>query len=133
MYTGYMFLVGGGDGNQPPQTLSQPPGGRVKERGTKSVLANALHPTDNNDNPGQIYVPPELVAANVRDCKYGLLGWDTSYQNCHRGLSPFAVPHISLKHQQERQVIQDRLGQASSMPTNDVGKVESKLSPAPKD
>jgi hypothetical protein len=104
--------------------------GRSK-RGTEAVLANVLRPTADNDDPGLIYISPELVA-DIRDCKYGL-GWDTSYRNCHRGLSPFAVPHMSLKHQQERQVPQDRLGQASSTTTNDVEKAESKPSPAPKD
>jgi hypothetical protein len=66
------------------------------KRGTESVLANALHPMADNDNGGLKYISPELVA-NIRDCKYGL-GWDTLYQNCHRGLSPFAVPHMSLCH-----------------------------------
>jgi hypothetical protein len=104
--------------------------GRSK-RGTEAVLANALRPTADNDDPGLIYISPELVA-DIRDCKYGL-GWDTSYRNCHRGISPFAVPHMSLRHQQERQVIQDRLGKASSTTTDDVEKAESKPSPAPKD
>jgi hypothetical protein len=104
--------------------------GRSK-RGTESVLANALRSTTGNDDPGLIYISPELVA-DVRDCKYGL-GWDTLYRNCHRGIPPFAVPHMSLKHQQERQVIQDHLGQASSTTTDGVEKAESKPSPASKD
>jgi hypothetical protein len=104
--------------------------GRSK-RGTEAVLANALKPTADNDDPGLIYISPELVA-DIRDCKYGL-GWDTSHRNCHRGISPFAVPHMSLRHQQERQVIQDRMGQASSTTTDDVERAESKPSPAPKD
>jgi hypothetical protein len=40
---------------------------------------------------------------------------------------------MSLRHQQERQIIQDRLGRASSTTTDDVEKAESKPSPAPKD
>jgi hypothetical protein len=104
--------------------------GRSK-RGTEAVLANALRPTADNGDPGLIYISPELVA-DIKDCKYGL-GWDTSYRNCHRGISPFAVPHMSLQHQQERQVIQDRLGKASTTTTDDVEKAESKPSPAPKD
>ena len=54
--------------------------GRSK-RGTEAVLANALRATADNDDPGLIYISPELVA-DIRDCKYGL-GWDTSYRNCH--------------------------------------------------
>jgi hypothetical protein len=73
--------------------------GRTK-RGTESVLAQALRPRDDTDDPGLIYVSPKLVA-DMMACKYGL-GSDTSYRNCHRGLSPFAVPHMSLRHQQER-------------------------------
>jgi hypothetical protein len=40
---------------------------------------------------------------------------------------------MSLKHQQERQVIQDRLGLAYSTTTDDVEKAESRPSPAPGD
>jgi hypothetical protein len=79
--------------------------------GTEAVLAQALRPTEDSDNPGLIYVLPELVQ-DIMGCKYGL-GWDTSYSNCHRGLSPIAVPHMSLKHQQERLLYQDRLSKAS--------------------
>jgi hypothetical protein len=101
------------------------------KRGIEAVLANALRPAVDNNNPGLIYILPELVA-NICDWKYGL-GWDTSYHNCHYGLSPFAVPRMLLKHQQERQVIQDHLGQASSMTMDNIEKAESKPSPAPKE
>jgi hypothetical protein len=76
--------------------------------GTESVLAQALrsHHGD-SDDPGLVYVSPELVS-DIKDCKYGL-GWDTSYKNCHRGISPFAVPHMSMKHQQEHSTYQDHL------------------------
>jgi hypothetical protein len=70
------------------------------KRGTETVLAQALRPDEHSNDPGLIYVSPELVA-NMKECKYGL-GWDTSYKNCHRGLSLFAVLHMSLQHQQER-------------------------------
>jgi hypothetical protein len=85
--------------------------GRTK-KGTEAVLAHALRPQADTGDPGMVYVSPELVS-NIKDCKYGL-GWDTSYRNCHRGISPFAVPHMSMKHQQERTAYQDRLMRASS-------------------
>jgi hypothetical protein len=50
-------------------------------KGTESVLAQALHPQGDTDNPGLVYLPAELVS-DVKECKYGL-GWDTSYRNCH--------------------------------------------------
>jgi hypothetical protein len=103
--------------------------GRTK-RGTEAVLAQALRPTNDSDDPGLIYVSPELVQ-DIMGCKYGL-GWDTSYRNCHRGLSPFAVPHMSLKHQQERMLYQDRLGRASMTTVGDIEKGKESPSSSPK-
>jgi hypothetical protein len=104
--------------------------GRTK-KGTEAVLAHALRPQEDTDDPGLVYVSPELVS-DIKDCKYGL-GWDTSYRNCHRGISPFAVPHMSMKHQQERSAYQDRLSRASSTTLGDIEKGESSPSPAPQD
>jgi hypothetical protein len=104
--------------------------GRTK-KGTEAVLAQALRPSDDSDDPGLIYVSPELVS-DIKDCKYGL-GWDTSYRNCHRGISPFAVPHMSMRHQQERSAYQERLCRASTTTIDDVEKGESTPSPAPRD
>jgi hypothetical protein len=104
--------------------------GRTKKV-TGAVLAQALRPSDDSDDPGLIYVSPELVS-DIKDCKYGL-GWDTSYRNCRRGLSPFAVLHMSMQHQQERSAYQERLCQASTTTIDDVEKGESSPSPAPRD
>jgi hypothetical protein len=109
---------------------------RILEEGrtTKSieaVLAHALRPKEDQDDPGLIYVSPKLVT-DVKNCKYGL-GWDTSYRNCHRGISPFAVPHMSMKHQQERGHYQERLGRASTTTVADIEKGEGTPSPAPQD
>ena len=70
------------------------------KRGTESVLAQALQPDEHSDDRVLIYVSPELVA-EIKDFRYGL-GWDTSYKNCHRGLSYFSLPHMYLCHHQER-------------------------------
>jgi hypothetical protein len=104
--------------------------GRTK-KGTESVLAQALRPQGDTDDPGLVYVSAELVS-DIKECKYGL-GWDTSYRNCHRGISPFAVPHMSMKHQQERNAYQDRLQRASTTTLTDIEKGESSPSPAPRD
>jgi hypothetical protein len=50
--------------------------GRTK-KGTEAVLAQALRPRDDTDDPGLVYMSPELVI-DIKNCKYGL-GWDTSY------------------------------------------------------
>jgi hypothetical protein len=102
--------------------------GRTK-RSLEAVLAQMLRPND-SDDPGLIYVSPNLVA-DIKDCKFGL-GWDKSYRHCHRGLSPFSVPHMLLKHQQEHQVVADRLSKASSTKMEDVELMESSPSPAPR-
>jgi hypothetical protein len=104
--------------------------GRTK-KGTEAVLAHALRLHEDVDDPGLVYISPELVS-DVKDCKYGL-GWDTSYRNCHRGISPFAVPHMSMRHQQERSAYQDRLTRASSTTLGDIEKGESSPSPVPQD
>ena len=59
--------------------------GRTKG-GTEAVLPQALQSTNDSNNPGLIYLLPELVQ-DIMGCKYGL-NWDTSYRNCHCGLSP---------------------------------------------
>jgi hypothetical protein len=90
--------------------------GRTKW-GSEAVLAQMLKP-DNSNNLGLIYVSPELVA-DVKEFKFGL-GWDTSYRHCHHGLTPFLVLHMSLKHQQERHAVTNRLFRASLMTTEDA-------------
>ena len=84
------------------------------------MLTQALHPDERINDPGIIYVSPELVV-NIKDCKYGLV-WDTPYKNCHRGLSPFVVPHISLYHQQERKAYQDRPEKSLTTIVGDIEK-----------
>ena len=64
------------------------------ERGAEAVLVKALNPGNHSDDPGLIYVSPELVSS-IKYCKYGL-GWDTLYKDYHRVISPFVVPHMYL-------------------------------------
>jgi hypothetical protein len=100
------------------------------KQGSEAVLAQMLKP-DNSDDPGLIYILPDLIA-DIKDCKFGL-GWDTSYRHCHQDLSPFSVPHMSLKHQQEWQGVTDRLSRASSTTMFDVEKAGSSPNPVPHD
>jgi hypothetical protein len=104
--------------------------GRTK-KGTEAVLAQALRPQGDTDDPGLVYVSAELVS-DVKECKYGL-GWDTLYRNCHQGISPFAVPHMFMKHQQEQNGYQERLQRATTTTLGDIEKGESSPSPAPQD
>ena len=63
------------------------------------------------------------MVADIKYCKYRL-GWNTSYNNCHRGLSPFVVPDMSLYHQKERKAYQDRLGKLLTKIVVDIEKGE---------
>jgi hypothetical protein len=94
-----------------------------------SVLAQALHPKEASGNLELIYISPELVA-DIKDCKYSL-GWNTSYHNCHWGLSPFAVPYMSKKDQQEQSEYQECLGKVTTTLMENVAKGESNPSPPP--
>ena len=67
--------------------------GRTK-RGTEVVLIQELRPEKSSTKEGLVYESLELVT-EIKDRKYGL-GWDKSLKSCHRGMSPFAVPQISL-------------------------------------
>ena len=81
--------------------------GRTK-RGNKIVLTKELLPDENSDNPGLIYVYPDLVS-DIKNCRYGL-GWDISYKKNHRGLYPFAVPYMSLVHSEREKGVSREAG-----------------------
>jgi hypothetical protein len=104
--------------------------GRTK-KGAETVIAHALRPQWHTNDPGLVYVSAKLVS-DVKECKYRL-GWDTSYRNCHREISPFDVPHMSMKHQQERNAYQVRLQRATTTILGDIKKDESSSSPSLQD
>jgi hypothetical protein len=103
--------------------------GRPHQKRDGSCASAGPTSRDDTDNPGLIYVSPELVS-NIKNCKYGL-GWDTSYQNCHRGISLFVVLHMPMRHQRERAAYQDQLQQALTTTLGDIKKGESGPSPVP--
>jgi hypothetical protein len=92
-------------------------------KGTASALTASLKANPGRGDPGLIFISPELTK-DIKECNYGY-GGDKSYGNCHRGISPFSVPHMSLRLQQERRTYQDRLAQASHVTLTDVAKGES--------
>jgi hypothetical protein len=100
-------------------------------KGTTSALAVALKANPSRGDPGLIYISPDLVK-DIKDCNYGF-GGEKSYGNCHRGISPFSVPHTSLKLQQERRVYQDRLALASNVTITDIARGEASPVMVPQD
>ena len=63
----------------------------------EAVLQNFLLPTDEELDPVKVYVSPELVR-DIKDLRFGYDN-DLSFENCHRGISPFAVMAVAMEHQ----------------------------------
>ena len=63
----------------------------------EAVLQNFLLPTDEELDPVKVYVSPELVH-DIKDLSFGYDD-DLSFENCHRGISPFAVMAVAMEHQ----------------------------------
>ena len=63
----------------------------------EAVLQNYLLLTEEELDPVKIYVSPELVR-DVKELRYGYDN-DLSYENCHRGISPFCVMAVTVEHQ----------------------------------
>ena len=95
------------------------------------MLAQSFLLDEHSDDPGLIYMLPDFVA-NIKDCKYQL-GWDTSYKNCQRVLSPLSVPHMSLYRHQERKAKHDRVVKASTTIVGGIDKGEIHSNAAPGD
>jgi hypothetical protein len=73
--------------------------GRSK-KGTAAVLHQFMITQADCDFPSLTWLSPDLIR-DIQECNYG--DFDISGDKCDRGISPFAVPAMSLKHQQEHQ------------------------------
>ena len=54
----------------------------------------------------KVYVSTELTC-DVKDRRFGY-GNETTYDTCHRGITPFAVLQVSMEQQNKRRKIQER-------------------------
>lgn len=89
----------------------------------EAVLQNYLLLTEEELDPVKIYVSPELVR-DVKELRYGYDN-DLSYENCHRGISPFCVMAVTVEHQAKCRQIQERAERATFLSTSDVQTLEA--------
>jgi hypothetical protein len=95
----------------------------------EAVLQNYLAPTSEELDPVRIYVSPELVR-DIKELKFGYDN-DLSFENCHRGISPFCVMSVTVEHQAKRRRIQERADRATFLSTADVQTMEAEPGQCP--
>jgi hypothetical protein len=104
-------------GNEPPFYTAMMTEGRTKVA-VQALLQSALRTDASTDDPVLIYISPELVK-DVKDLQFGA-SYDISYRTCHRGLTPFAVPHTSIARQAELRYLAEDLSEATSTTAADI-------------
>lgn len=95
----------------------------------EAVLQNFLTPTVDELDPVKIYVSPELVR-DVKELRYGYDN-DLSFENCHRGISPFCVMAVTVENQAKRRRLQERAERATFLSTTDVQIMEEEPGQCP--
>jgi hypothetical protein len=70
------------------------------------ILRKILTPEEHDDNPVSIFVARDM-AADLKALNFGF-GGDTSYETCHRGISPFAVAAVSQENARYQRRMQER-------------------------
>lgn len=116
------------DHDRPPIYATMLEEGRTLAK-VEAVLQQYLRPLESDLEAVKIYVSPELV----RDIKELRLGYDNdlSFENCHRGISPFAVMAVTVEHQAKRRRIQERAERATFLSTADVQTMEAEPGQCP--
>ena len=84
----------------------------------ETMLKNYLTATADELDPVKIYVSPELVR-DVKELRFGYDN-DLSFENCHRGISPFCVMAVSVENQAKRRRVQEKAERATFLSTADV-------------
>jgi hypothetical protein len=81
--------------------------------------------------PISVFLSTQLVNG-VKDLK---LGWQGSnaYDSCHRGISPFSVPHSSIEAHQRLRASEEDAEQATTTTIADVRATRTKPPPCPTD
>lgn len=104
-------------------------GGR-STRIVKSLLQQRLSIDNHSDDPVLIHVSSEMVA-DVKELRFAT-DYSLSYTTCHRGITPFAVPHTALARQEELKDQEDDLAAATTTTPGDIRSSRSKPPPCPK-
>jgi hypothetical protein len=115
-------------GNEPPFYSALMTEGRTK-LAVQALLQSSLRPDANTDDPVLIYISPELVK-DIKDLQFGS-SYDIAYRTCHRGLTPFSVPHTSIARQADLRHMAEDMAEATSTTTADVKASRSRPPPCP--
>ena len=95
----------------------------------EAVLQNFLLPTDEEMDPAKAYVSPELVR-DIKDLRFGYDN-DLLFENCRRGISPFAALAVTMEYQAKRRRIQERTERITFLSTADVQTMEAEPGQCP--
>jgi hypothetical protein len=127
----------GGDVAQ--QTLDQVPAiwqslvqeGRTKSRFSRLLaMAVAPGPAINFLAPVPIQVTTDMVS-DFLELKFGYYDGDICYASCHRGLSPFTVPQLSMEQTNKRRRYDLQLERVTTITIKDAAITESIPSASP--
>jgi hypothetical protein len=115
-------------GDEPPFFSAMITEGRTKSS-VQTLLQSAFRADANTDDPVLIYISPELVK-DIKELQFGA-GFDIAYRTCHRGLTPFAVPHTSIARQAELRHQAEDLAEATTTTAADIKANRSSPPPCP--
>lgn len=81
--------------------------------------------------PSSVFLSTQLVS-DMKDLKFGWQG-SNAFESCHRGISPFAVPHSSIEVHQRLRALEEDAAQATTTTLADVRATRTRPPPCPTD
>jgi hypothetical protein len=81
--------------------------------------------------PSSVFLSTQLVT-DIKDLKFGWQG-SSAFDSCHRGISPFSVPHSSIEVHQRLRAMEEDADQATTTTLADVRATRTKPPPCPTD
>ncbi len=95
----------------------------------EAVLQRLFAPDPVDWDPVKVYVSTELTC-DLKDLRFGY-GNETTYDTCHRGITPLAVLQVSMEQQHKRRKIQECADQATLISIDDVREMEAEPGSCP--
>ncbi len=81
--------------------------------------------------PSSVFLSTQLVS-DMKDLEFGWQG-SNAFESCHRGISPFAVPHSSTEVHQRLRALEEDATQAATTTLADVRATRTRPPPCPAD
>ena len=97
----------------------------------EAILQEAFVPLPDAESPVHIFVSADLVR-DVKDLRFGFNNDLSSFEICHRGISPFTVVAMSHEQASSRKRLHERMSRVSFLTSPDVARMESQLNPCPR-